>query len=150
MARAPKWVFLNLPYDREFEPLYLAYVVGLVRLGFEPKLMLAIPNDIGRLDTIIHLIQSCENSIHDLSRVQPNAAGIPRFNMPLELGLALYRSRTTADQHRPGDDSCLPGGETASPANQGKSWNSLALCCSGLPGHRPRREYPEKEKDGEG
>jgi hypothetical protein len=59
-----------------------------VRLGFEPKLTLAVPNDIGRLDAIIHLIQSCEYSIHDLSCVQPNAAGIPSFNMPLELGLA--------------------------------------------------------------
>jgi len=101
MAKPPaRWVFLNVPYDREFEPLYLAYIVGLTRLGFEPKLTLAVPNDIGRLDTIIGLIQDCEYSLHDLSRIQPNASGIPRFNMPLELGLALYRSRTTTDEHR--------------------------------------------------
>jgi hypothetical protein len=33
-------------------------------------------------------------------RIQPNSSGIPRFNTPLELGLALYRSRTTTDEHR--------------------------------------------------
>jgi len=101
MAGPPtKSVFLNLPYDRAFEPLYLAYVVGIIKLGLKVQLTLAVPNDIGRLDTIIDLIQHCEYSIHDLSRIQPNSSGIPRFNMPLELGLALYRSRTTNGEHR--------------------------------------------------
>jgi hypothetical protein len=100
MEKPAESVFLNIPYDRDFESLYLAYVVGLVRLGFEPRVTVAVPNDIGRLDTIIDLIQHCEYSIHDLSRIQPSASGIPRFNMPLELGLALYRSRTTTKEHR--------------------------------------------------
>jgi len=97
---AAEFVFLNIPYDREFERLYLAYLVGLTILGLEIRVTLGVPNDVGRLDTIIDLIQKCQHSIHDLSRIQSNASGIPRFNMPLELGFALYRSRTTRNKHR--------------------------------------------------
>jgi hypothetical protein len=101
MASLPAdFVFLNIPYDRDFERLYLAYLVGLTILGLEIRVTLGVPNDVGRLDTIIDLIQRCQHSIHDLSRIQSNASGIPRFNMPLELGLALYRSRTTRNKHR--------------------------------------------------
>jgi hypothetical protein len=91
-------VFLNIPYDPAFEDLYLAYIVGLTQLGLEIHAALAVPNQ-GRLDTIIALIERSDFSIHDLSRIELTR-GIPRFNMPLELGLALYRSRTTKGKHR--------------------------------------------------
>src|SRR5689334_6959085 len=38
-------------------------------------------------------------SIHDLSRVEVSR-GVPRFNMPVELGLALYRSYASKRRHR--------------------------------------------------
>ncbi len=91
-------VFLNIPYDDDFEDLYLAYVVGLTQLGLKPVLTLAVPNQ-GRLETIIELIESSDCSIHDLSRIELSG-GIPRFNMPLELGLALYRRHVTRGRHR--------------------------------------------------
>lgn len=84
-------VFLNIPYDDGFENLYLAYIVGLSQLGLQIKVTLAVPNQ-GRLDAILDLIESSDFSIHDLSRIELSH-GIPRFNMPLELGLALYRSK---------------------------------------------------------
>lgn len=59
---------------------------------------LAVPNQ-GRLDRIINLIEESDFSIHDLSRIE-TTSGIPRFNMPLELGLALYRSHITKGRHR--------------------------------------------------
>ncbi len=100
MARSEsKSVFLNIPYDTDFEQLYLAYTTGLTMLGLTAKLTLAVPHDISRLETIIRLIQSAHYSIHDLSRVT-SAGGVPRFNMPLELGLALYRSRTEPGRHQ--------------------------------------------------
>jgi hypothetical protein len=80
-------VFLNIPYDDQFEKLYLAYIVGLTQLGLKVNATLAVPNQ-GRLDRIIKLIEESDVSIHDLSRIEPSF-GIPRFNMPLELGLAL-------------------------------------------------------------
>src|SRR5262249_44327471 len=55
-----------------------------------PKATLGIGGN-RRLDRIASLIESCEYSIHDLSRVQldRNAPSTPRFNMPFELGLAV-------------------------------------------------------------
>jgi hypothetical protein len=91
-------VFLNIPYDKEFEDLYVAYIVGLTQLGLRVNAALAVPNQ-GRLETIIRLIEKSNFSIHDLSR-DDLSKGIPRFNMPLELGLALYRSHATKGRHR--------------------------------------------------
>ena len=91
-------VFLNIPYDRAFEDLYLAYIVGLTQLGLRINATLAVPNQ-DRLRTIIKLIEESDFSIHDLSRIEASR-GVPRFNMPLELGLALYRSHVTNGKHR--------------------------------------------------
>lgn len=91
-------VFLNIPYDEPFENLYLAYIVGLTQLGLRINATLAVPNQ-GRLQTIIALLEQSNFSIHDLSRIELSR-GIPRFNMPVELGLALYRSKVTDGRHR--------------------------------------------------
>jgi hypothetical protein len=87
----PGACFLNIPYDKRFESLYLAYIVGLTAFGFLPRATLGVPRDTRRLERIFNLIQSCEYSVHDLSRIEldrhpPRA---PRFNMPFELGLAV-------------------------------------------------------------
>ena len=37
-------VFLNIPYDQRFRSLYLAYIAGLVHLGFLPRVTLALPS----------------------------------------------------------------------------------------------------------
>jgi hypothetical protein len=83
-------VFLNIPYDKQFESTYLAYVTALSAMGFLPRATLGIAGH-RRLDRIATLIESCPYSIHDLSRVQldRNAPRTPRFNMPFELGLAV-------------------------------------------------------------
>jgi hypothetical protein len=97
-SRRLRSVFLNIPYDSRFENLYLAYVVGLTQLGLKINLTLAVPNQ-GRLERIVKLVEKSDVSIHDLSRIELTS-GVPRFNMPLELGLALYRSRATKGRHR--------------------------------------------------
>lgn len=91
-------VFLNIPYDAGFEDLYLGYIVGLSQLGLRINVTLAVPSQ-GRLDTIISLVEKSNFSIHDLSRIELSN-GIPRFNMPVELGIALYRSSVTKGKHR--------------------------------------------------
>jgi len=87
-------VFLNIPYDNRFEPLYLAYITALSAMGFLPRATLGIGGG-RRLDRIASLIESCPYSIHDLSRVQldRNPPLTPRFNMPFELGLAVGSAR---------------------------------------------------------
>jgi hypothetical protein len=95
-----KAVFLNIPYDPKFKNLYLAYIVGVSALGLVPFATLGIPGD-RRLDRIFSLMQSCRYSIHDLSRVEIDAGPprTPRFNMPLELGLAIAWQRLGSPSH---------------------------------------------------
>lgn len=89
MSRASKAassrVFLNVPYDGDYEPVLVALTAALVALGRVPQLTFQIPDGgQGRMPRIFKLLRSCRVSFHDLS-----AVAIPvRFNMPFELGLA--------------------------------------------------------------
>jgi hypothetical protein len=98
----PNAVFLNIPYDPKFRPLYLAYIAGLVHLGLVPRVTLGLPGGVRRLDKILAEIQGCRYSIHDLSRVgldrNPPFA-TPRFNMPFELGLAVGWEKSNPTMH---------------------------------------------------
>jgi hypothetical protein len=97
----PNAVFLNIPYDEEFQKLYFAYIVGLSQLGFDPCIASGIPGGERRLDRVLSLIQSCRYSIHDLSRVELSFAppATPRFNMPLELGLTITWAKLHPKRH---------------------------------------------------
>jgi len=83
-------VFLNVPFDKGYERLFVALVATLVSIGRIPRCVLEIPEmGQGRLNRIQGLIEECRVSIHDLSRV-----GTPvRFNMPFELGIACNLAR---------------------------------------------------------
>ncbi len=83
-------VFLNIPFDKSYERLFVALIGVLVALGRIPRCVLEIPEmGNGRQARILDLMQSCSFSIHDLSRV-----GLPvRFNMPFELGIAFTLAR---------------------------------------------------------
>ena len=87
----PASVFLNIPYDKRFQNLYLAYIAGISAFGMVPRATLEIPGGTRRLERIFSLIKSCQYSVHDLSRVQldRNPPVTPRFNMPFELGLSV-------------------------------------------------------------
>jgi len=81
----PTAVFLNVPYDKSYQPLFVSLVSTLVHLGKQPRCVLEIPETgQGRLRRIVALLHSCGVSIHDLSRQGQPA----RFNMPFELGLS--------------------------------------------------------------
>ncbi len=100
MAKSPKRaaeVFLNIPYDKNFERLFRAYICGISAFGLVPRATLEIPGGARRLDRILGLIQSCAYAIHDLSRVQLDAhkPRTPRFNMPFELGLSVAHEKST-------------------------------------------------------
>lgn len=78
-------VFLNVPFDSSYQPLFLAIVMTLVSIGRRPRCVLEIAETgQGRLRRLISHIERCKVSLHDLSRV----CSPPRFNMPFELGLA--------------------------------------------------------------
>ncbi len=83
-------VFLNIPFDVTYEPVFLAIIVSLVAIGRAPRCVLEIPSQgRNRLDRILQLMMDCKVSVHDLSRIGTPA----RFNMPFELGIA-YALRT--------------------------------------------------------
>lgn len=85
MASDPQGVFLNVPYDTGYQPLFVTLVTSLVCLGQKPRSVIEIREQgDGRLRRIFDLMRACRVSIHDLSRVGRPA----RFNMPFELGLA--------------------------------------------------------------
>jgi hypothetical protein len=84
-------VFINCPFDSAYEPLLRGLIFAVRHMKLVPKLALD-PSDAGQLrfDKILDLIENCKYSIHDISRteVDPNH-GLPRFNVPFELGLDL-------------------------------------------------------------
>lgn len=84
-------VFINCPFDGDYEPIFKAIVFTLQDLGFRPRTALE-RSDSGelRLAKIRELISTSQYSIHDLSRTSlDSVTALPRFNMPLELGIDL-------------------------------------------------------------
>jgi hypothetical protein len=78
-------VFLNVPFDTSYEPLFIALIASIVSVGRIPRSVLELSDSgEGRLQRILKQMESCRVSLHDLSRVGQPA----RFNMPFELGLA--------------------------------------------------------------
>jgi hypothetical protein len=67
----------------------------LSAFGLSPRATAELSGSQRRLDRIIHLLQSCRYSFHDLSRVTVDRVppATPRFNMPFELGLAIAFSQ---------------------------------------------------------
>jgi hypothetical protein len=94
-ARHESHVFINVPFDLEYEPLFLALLAALVGRGLVPRSVLEIPPSRDRLTRLLNLIEECGLSIHDLSRVTLSTKGlrVPRFNMPFEAGLAVAIAR---------------------------------------------------------
>jgi hypothetical protein len=84
-----KNIFLNCPFDTEYTPLFNAIVFTIHRCGFILRCAKEYDDSNSiRIKNIIELIKSCKYSIHDLSRVT-SSGRLPRFNMPLELGICL-------------------------------------------------------------
>lgn len=84
-------VFINCPFDSRYKPLFHATVFTVEDCGFRARCALEV-KDSGeeRIRKIKRIIRECRYGIHDISRVQlDSATGLPRFNMPLELGLFL-------------------------------------------------------------
>jgi hypothetical protein len=84
-------VFINCPFSPDYEEFFQAIVFTVVRSGYTPRC--ARENDDGgeaRIEKICRIIRECRYGVHDISNTELDAAsGLPRFNMPLELGLFL-------------------------------------------------------------
>ena len=81
-------VFINCPFDAAYRPMFDAIVFAVIACDLTPHSALEIDDaSQTRLDKIETIIGECRWSIHDISRVELNEHGLPRFNMPFELGL---------------------------------------------------------------
>jgi hypothetical protein len=94
MRRAPSGfeqnVFINCPFDRPYRSLRDAIIFAVQIAGFKPRCALEA-SDAGqvRLAKIMDILAECQYGVHDISRTALGENGLPRFNMPLELGLDL-------------------------------------------------------------
>src|SRR5947209_485243 len=88
-----KAVFINCPYDAEFEPTFDAILFATACCGFMPRSALESGTVAeSRMERIVQAIFSSKYSIHDLSRCRGEGGELlARFNMPLELGIAMAR-----------------------------------------------------------
>lgn len=100
-------VFINCPFDRAYAPLFDAMVFAVAACGFTPRSALEIDDaSRARFDKIAGVVEACRLGIHDISRTDPDGVtGLPRFNMPLELGLFLGAHRYGAGRQAPQADA---------------------------------------------
>lgn len=84
-------VFVNCPFDADYKHLFDALVFAICECGFIARCALEIRDGSQvRIDKIFSIISECRYGIHDISRTELDAASqLPRFNMPLELGIFL-------------------------------------------------------------
>jgi hypothetical protein len=96
-------VFINCPYDSAYRPLFEAVVFAVYDCGFYPRSALEVEDSSQvRIEKINTIIAQCRLAIHDVSRTQTDRrTRLPRFNMPLELGIFLgAKAFGSAEQKR--------------------------------------------------
>jgi hypothetical protein len=92
-------VFINSPFDTHYTEIFRAIVFAVFDCGFVPRC--ALEYDDGgqvRIEKIYRLISDCKYGIHDISRTELDDQDLPRFNMPLELGIFLGAKRFGSEQ----------------------------------------------------
>ena len=82
-------VFINCPFDSAYRPLFEAVVFAVYDCGFYPRCALEVEDSTQvRMEKITGIIRQSRLAIHDISRTQLDRSNrLPRFNMPLELGI---------------------------------------------------------------
>lgn len=102
MASSSKDVFINCPFDDDFAPIFRSLVFAVTKCGFRVR----CPREMDdgsetRIDKLYRIIEESRYGIHDLSRTELDpVSGLPRFNMPLELGIFLGAKRFGIEQQK--------------------------------------------------
>lgn len=95
-------VFINCPFDLNHDPIFRAIIFTIYACDFVPRSARELDDGSQtRIDKLYTLIEESRFGIHDLSRTEldPNF-GLPRFNMPLELGIFLGAKRFGGAPHK--------------------------------------------------
>lgn len=97
-----KDVFINCPFDPDYTKSFRAIVFTVRACGFRARCALEL-DDAGetRLEKLYRLVEQSRYGIHDLSRTELDTVNrLPRFNMPLELGIFLGAKRFGGDDQK--------------------------------------------------
>lgn len=88
-------IFVNCPFNSKYQPLFDCIVFSVILCGFRARCALEIDDSSRtRIDKIFGIVEECKFGIHDLSRTEVDGESrLPRFNMPLELGIFLGLKR---------------------------------------------------------
>lgn len=84
-------VFINCPFTPDYQEIFRALVFSVADCGFIPRSALE-KSDSGetRIDKLYRIIGECGYGLHDISVTDLDPDNrLPRFNMPLELGIFL-------------------------------------------------------------
>jgi hypothetical protein len=100
-------VFVNCPFDDRYRPLFECIVFAVQDCGYIARCALEVDDASQvRIEKIAAIIAACRYGIHDICRTELDpATGLPRFNMPFELGLFLGAKRYGRAEQR--QKSCL-------------------------------------------
>jgi hypothetical protein len=100
-------VFVNCPFDKDYRPLFEAVVFAVHDCGHVARCALEVDDGSEvRIDKVARIIGDCRFGLHDISRTEPDSAsGLPRFNMPFELGVFLGAKRFGRAEQK--QKSCL-------------------------------------------
>jgi len=95
-------VFINCPFDAAYRPLFEAIVFAVHDCGYIARCSLEVTDASQvRIDKIAAIIAACKFGVHDISRTELDpATQLPRFNMPLELGMFLGAKRFGSAKHK--------------------------------------------------
>jgi hypothetical protein len=95
-------VYINCPFDGEYRPIFEALVFAVHDCGCVARCALELEDGTQvRIDKIERLIGACRLGIHDISRTELDERwSLPRFNMPLELGIFLGAKRFGTGEQR--------------------------------------------------
>lgn len=95
-------VFLNCPFDEEFEPILQIIAFTIIYFGLNVRIAPENTNNSSpRLARINQIISECKFGIHDISRCKAKKKGeFARMNMPFELGMDYSASIYGNDQHK--------------------------------------------------
>lgn len=150
-------VFINCPFDSTYKPTFEAIVFTVYFMGFSARCAREVDDASEvRLAKIARIIEQCTYGIHDISSVGlGRSTNLPRFNMPLELGLYLgcklfgtvaqrkkgclildsepYRYRTFISDIS-GQDIHIHNGEPKCAITEVRNWLANASKTKGLPG----------------
>lgn len=94
-------VFINCPFSEDYQDKFRAIVFVILRSGLNPRCALETDDNAdNRFDKICEIVRQSRFGVHDISKTElDKGSRLPRFNMPLELGIFLA-ARKFGDQNQ--------------------------------------------------